>query len=77
MPKLNRHAASFVLLPTKSANSFLLHNQLLRCIAEHDGVNTFWQVAEVYSQSLDAGFEIERSYPSSVDVEDLKQSVLL
>ena len=23
--------------------------QLFRCIAEHDGINTLWQIAEVYS----------------------------
>ena len=42
----------FVLLPTKSANPFLLHYQLLRRVAEHDGINTFWQIAEIYSQCL-------------------------
>ena len=57
--------------------SILLHNQLLRRIAEHDGINTLRQIAEVYSQSLDAGFEVKRSYPSAVDVKDLKQCVLL
>ena len=32
--------------------SNLLHYQLLRYVAEHDGINTFWQIAEIYSQSL-------------------------
>ena len=57
--------------------SNLLHYQLLRCIAEHDGIYTLRQIAEVYSQSLDAGFEVKRSYSSAVDVEDLKQDILL
>ena len=55
----------------------LLHYQLLRRIAEHDGINTLRQVAEVYSQSLLTDFEVERSYPSSVEVENLKQGILL
>ena len=33
--------------------SNLLDNQLLRRIAEHDGVNALRQIAELYSQSLD------------------------
>ena len=55
----------------------LLHYQLLRYIAEHDGINTLRQIAYVYLQSLDAGFEVKRSYSSAVDVKDLKQGVLL
>ena len=42
----------FVLLPNKSANPFLLHYQLFRYVAEHDGINALRQVAYVYSQCL-------------------------
>ena len=42
----------FVLLPNKSANPFLLHYQLLRRVAKHDGINTLRQVAYIYLQSL-------------------------
>lgn len=53
----------------------LLDYQLLRRVAYRYSINTLRQIAEVYSQSLDAGFEVERSYSSAVDVEDLKQGV--
>ena len=71
----NNAAAFFIEVSCNFSN--LLDYQLLRYIAEHDGVNTLRQIAYVYSQSLNAGFEVERSYPSAVDVENLKQSVLL
>ena len=68
-------AAYFIEVSCNFSN--LLHYQLFRCVAEHDGINTLRQIAEVYSQSLDAGFEVKRSYSPAVDVEDLKQGVLL
>ena len=77
MPKLNRHAAFCISTNQGDKSSFLLHYQFLCRIAEHDGINTFWQIAYIYSQSLNAGFEVERSYSSAVDVEDLKQGILL
>ena len=55
----------------------LLHYQLIRYIAKHNGINALQQIAYVYSQTLDAGFEVKRSYSPAVEVEDLKQGVLL
>ena len=75
MPKSNRHAAFCISANQGDKSSFLLHYQLLCRVADHDGINTLRQIAEVYSQSLNAGFEVERSYFSAVEVEDLKQGV--
>ena len=44
-------------------------------IAEHDGIDSLRQFAYVYSQTLLTGFEVERSYLSAVEVEDLEQGV--
>ena len=45
-------------------------------IAEHDATDSLRQLAYVDLQSLLTGFEVERSYSSSVEVEDLKQDIL-
>ena len=68
-------AAYFIEVSCNFSN--LLHYQLLRCVADRYSINTLRQIAEVYSQCLDAGFEVKCSYSSAVDVEDLKQGVLL